>query len=52
MKDKKDLIEYAKTLGIKLTVDPSLNKYSGKPLFPEKLEAVNKLVANMKIRQS
>ncbi|BAV05617.1 hypothetical protein SAMN05421788_108238 [Filimonas lacunae] len=37
-KKDKEMIEYAKTLGINLTIDPSLDKYSGKPLFPKSLQ--------------
>ncbi|MDR6340754.1 hypothetical protein HNQ91_003819 [Filimonas zeae] len=49
MKEKdKELIEYAKTLGINLTIDPSLDKYSGKTIFPEKLAEAKKVLLNMK----
>lgn len=49
MKEKdKELIEYAKTLGINLTIDPSLDKYSGKTLFPERLAESKKVLLNMK----
>ncbi|SIT28487.1 hypothetical protein SAMN05421788_10837 [Filimonas lacunae] len=50
MTDKlKDLIEYAKTLGINLKYDPSLDKYSGKPMFPEQVKAANEMVSRLKI---
>jgi len=47
MKPKKKL-KGAEALGIKVIRDKSLDKYSGKVLFPEKLAIANKVVANLK----
>lgn len=38
----------AKALGFKVKRDKSLDKLSGKVLFPEKLKIANKVVANLK----
>ena len=46
MKQKKKL-KGAEALGIKVIRDKSLDKYSGKVLFPEKLELANKVVKNL-----
>jgi hypothetical protein len=43
------LVEYARSLGINLTIDPSLDKYSGKSLFPEKVEEAKKVLTNLKM---
>lgn len=49
MKDKKEIIDYARSLGINLTIDPSLDKkYEGKSLAPEKLAEAKKVLLNMK----
>lgn len=50
MKDKKqDAIDFAKTLGINLTIDPALHeKHGGKVMAPEKLAKVNEMLANVK----
>jgi hypothetical protein len=47
MKAKKKL-KGAAAFGVKLKRDKSLDKYSGKVLFPEKLAIANKVVANLK----
>jgi hypothetical protein len=47
MKAKKKL-KGAAALGIKVKRDKSLDKLSGKVLFPEKLKIANKVVANLK----
>jgi len=38
----------AEALGVKVKHDKSLDKLSGKVLFPEKLKIANKVVANLK----
>ncbi|BAV05619.1 hypothetical protein SAMN05421788_108236 [Filimonas lacunae] len=45
---KKELIEYAKTLGINLTVDPALDKSLRKTLFPEKIAEAKRVLSKMK----
>jgi hypothetical protein len=47
MKTKKKL-KGAAAFGVKLKRDKSLDKLSGKVLFPEKLKIANKVVANMR----
>jgi hypothetical protein len=47
MKTKKKL-KGAAAFGVKLKRDKSLDKLSGKVLFPEKLKIANKVVNNMK----
>ncbi len=34
--------------GVKVVIDKSLNKYSGKVLFPEKQKLANEIIANLK----
>ncbi|SIT20853.1 hypothetical protein SAMN05421788_10570 [Filimonas lacunae] len=50
MKDKKqEIIDYAKSLGINLTIDPALKeKHGSKVLASEKLAKVNEMLSNMK----
>lgn len=38
----------AAAFGMKVKKDKSLNKFSGKVLFPEKLAIANKVVTNLK----
>jgi hypothetical protein len=38
-----------KTLGIKIRVNKSLDKYAGKILFPEKLAKANRLLKGVKV---
>jgi hypothetical protein len=47
MKAKKKLLGAA-ALGVKIKRDKSLDKLSGKVLFPEKLKIANKVVNNLK----
>ena len=47
MKIKKEL-KGASALGVKVKRDKSLDKLSGKVLFPEKLKVANKVVSNLK----
>lgn len=47
MKGKKKL-KGAAALGVQVKRDKSLDKFSGKVLFPEKLKEANKVVNNLK----
>jgi len=47
MKTKREL-KGASALGVKGKRDKSLDKLSGKVLFPEKLKVANKVVSNLK----
>lgn len=47
MKSKKKL-KGAAALGVKIKRDKSLDKLSGKVLFPEKLKEANKVVSKLK----
>jgi hypothetical protein len=47
MKLKKEL-KGAATLGVKIKRDKSLDKLSGKVLFPSKLKEANKVVSKLK----
>jgi hypothetical protein len=47
MKNKKKL-KGAEALGVRVKKDKSLNKFSGKVLFPEKLEEANRVVSKLK----
>ena len=47
MKEKKAL-KGADALGVTVKRDKSLDKLSGKVLFPEKLKQANKVVSNLK----
>ena len=47
MKTKREL-KGASALGVKVKRDKSLDKLSGKVLFPEKLKVANKVVSNLK----
>jgi len=47
MKAKKKL-KGAEAFGVKLKRDKSLDKFSGKVLFPEKLKEANKIISNLK----
>jgi hypothetical protein len=42
-------IKGAEALGVKVKVSKSLDKLSGKVLFPEKLKAANKIIGKLKI---
>ena len=46
MKRKKKL-KGAAALGIKVIYDPSLDKYSGQVLFPEKLAKANEIISKL-----
>lgn len=46
---QKQILKDAAYFGVKVTVDKSLDMYSGKVLFPEKLEIAKKVVANLKM---
>ncbi|HEY8957714.1 hypothetical protein [Chitinophaga sp.] len=47
MNTKKHL-KGASALGVKVVRDKSLDKLSGKTLFPEKLEQANKIIAKLR----
>jgi len=47
MKAKKKL-KGASAFGVRVIKDKSMNKFSGRVLFPEKLAEANKVVANLK----
>lgn len=47
MKPRKDL-KSAAALGVKIKSDKTLDKLSGKVLFPEKLKEANKIIAKIK----
>ncbi len=47
MKAKKKL-KSAETFGVKIKRDKSLDKLSGKILFPDKLKEANKIIASLK----
>jgi len=47
MKEKKEF-KKATALGVKVKMDKSLDKLSGKVLFLEKLKQANKVVSNLK----
>jgi len=51
MKARKEL-KGASALGVEVKRDKSLDKLSGKVLFPEKLKAANNVVANLKWKAS
>jgi hypothetical protein len=42
-------IKGAEAVGVKVRVSKSLDKLSGKVLFPEKLKAANKIIGKLKI---
>ena len=42
-------IKGAETVGVKVKVSKSLDKLSGKVLFPEKLKAANKIIGKLKM---
>lgn len=44
----KKKLKGASALGVRVKKDKSLDKLSGKVLFPEKLNIANKVVANLK----
>ncbi len=46
---QKQTIKDAAHFGVKVTVDKSLDIYSGKVLFPKKLEKANKMLAKLKM---
>lgn len=47
---KKELkIKGAETIGVKVKISKSLDKFSGKVLFPEKLKTANKIIGKLKI---
>lgn len=39
----------AEAIGVKVKVSKSLEKFSGKVLFPEKLEKANKIIGKLKM---
>ncbi|HKZ64872.1 MAG TPA: hypothetical protein VJ111_00885 [Chitinophagaceae bacterium] len=41
-------IKGAETVGVKVKISKSLDKLSGKVLFPEKLKAANKIISKLK----
>lgn len=41
-------IKGAEAIGVKVKVSKSLDKFSGKVLFPEKLKAANKIIGKLK----
>ena len=41
-------IKGAEAIGVKIKVSKSLDKFSGKVLFPEKLKMANKIVGKLK----
>lgn len=47
MKPKKE-IKGAEAFGVKIRTDKSLDKLSGKVLFPEKLKEANKIISKIK----
>ena len=47
MKQTKKL-KGAEALGVKVKVSKSMDKFSGKVLFPEKLKAANKIIGKLK----
>ena len=49
MKQSKKL-KGAEAFGVKVTVSKSLDKFSGKTLFPEKLKKANKILSKKKLR--
>jgi hypothetical protein len=44
----KKKLKGAEAFGVKIKKDKSLNKFSGKVLFPEKLKEANKIVSRLK----
>ena len=42
-------IKGAEAVGVKVKISKSLDKLSGKVLFPEKLKAANKIISKLKI---
>jgi hypothetical protein len=48
MKQKK--LKGAEAFGVKIKISKSLDKYSGKVLFPKKLEIANKVVSNLRMK--
>ena len=42
-------IKGAEAIGVKIKVSKSLDKLSGKILFPEKLKTANKIIGKMKM---
>ena len=42
-------IKGAEAVGVKIKVSKSLDKLSGKVLFPEKLKAPNKIISKLKV---
>ena len=49
MKKAKKNKTYIGPSGIKYTVNPELDKYANKNLFPEKLAKVNKMLKDVKL---
>lgn len=48
-KSDKEIIAYARSLGINLKIDPSLHKkYEGKGTTSNKLEKANEVISNLK----
>ncbi len=48
MKTTKKKLKGAAALGVEIKRDKSLDKLSGKVLFPEKLKTANKIVSKLK----
>ena len=48
MKQTKKL-KGAEAVGVKVKVSKSLDKFSGKVLFPEKLKAANKIIGKLRL---
>ncbi len=47
---KKSLnIKGAEAIGVKVRITKSLDKFSGKVLFPEKLKTANKIIGKLKM---
>lgn len=48
MKKARTKLKGAEAFGVKIRVSKSLDKYSGKVLFPEKLKLANKIISKLK----
>ncbi len=46
---KNKQIKGAETVGVKVKISKSLDKFSGKVLFPEKLKTANKIISKLKL---
>jgi hypothetical protein len=47
-KTNEQMIEYAKSRGINITIDPSLTKESRVTICPEKVKAAKEVLTNLK----